>query len=420
MGTVVGAGIYTVIGAAAGVAGNDLWLSFIVAAIATGLSALSYAELSSTYPNAGAEFVFVRTAFPKTDISSFLTGWTIAFHSSATIAAVLLAFAGYFGVFFKLPKLAICYGLLSLLMMLNISGLKKSSNANVLMVTIQLLGLLLLVALGLARTGLPTSEFFKIESLPKTFAASAMLFFIFTGFEHMASLGSEVKDPGKSIPRAFLLTMCIATVIYLLVCITVLRISTPGELAKVDSPLSTAALNLNAWLPMVLATAALFATANAAFSGIIAVSRLLFGMAAMGELPAVVEKTNSKKVPWAASLIVVAFVSLFLLLGNISVVAGMSSLGALLVFITVNVALIVLRFKAPNQIRPFRVPLSVGKVPVLPVIAIVISVFFTLQYSWQVYAAFSAAIVVGVVLDYFLDRHPRKTLSSEEKEVLAH
>lgn len=109
VGTIVGAGIYTVIGAAAGQAGNDLWLSFILAAIAASFSALSYAELSSTFPNAGAEFIFVRKAFPKIDIPSFLTGWTIAFHSSATIAAVLLAFSGYLNVFLELPALLFSY-----------------------------------------------------------------------------------------------------------------------------------------------------------------------------------------------------------------------------------------------------------------------------------------------------------------------
>ncbi len=125
VGTIVGAGIYTVIGAAAGQAGTDLWLSFIFAAIAASVSAMSYAELSSTYPNAGAEFIFVRKAFPKIDIPSFLTGWTIAFHSSATIAAVLLAFSGYFNTFFNIPSLLVSYAVLLILAFISITGIKK-------------------------------------------------------------------------------------------------------------------------------------------------------------------------------------------------------------------------------------------------------------------------------------------------------
>ncbi|MCX2838430.1 amino acid permease [Salinimicrobium sp. CDJ15-81-2] len=421
VGTIVGAGIYTVIGAAAGQAGYDLWLSFILAAVAASFSAVSYAELSSTFPNAGAEFIFLKKAFPKIHIPSFLTGWTIAFHSSATIAAVLLAFSGYLNVFFQFPSLLISYGALILLALISITGIKKSSTANIFMVSIQLLGLLILIVVGLTSTGAPEKEFFQIESFENTLAATATLFFIYTGFEHMAALGSEVKNPGKTIPRAFLLTMLITTIIYLFISFTVLNISNPSKLANEDSPLSVAASNLNSWLPVVLAVAALFATANAAFSGIISISRLLFGMAKTGELPTFIEKTNKQKVPWAATLIVLVAVGAFLLLGDIKTVAGMSSLGALLVFIAVNIALIVLRYKAPEQERPFKVPLSLGKLPVLPILAILISASLTIQYQWQVYAAFGGAIVVGVVLHYFLDRKPKKELKpEEEKELFGH
>jgi APA family basic amino acid/polyamine antiporter len=317
--------------------------------------------------------------------------------------------------------LLISYGALILLALISITGIKKSSTANIFMVSIQLLGLLILIVVGLTSTGAPEKEFFQIESFENTLAATATLFFIYTGFEHMAALGSEVKNPGKTIPRAFLLTMLITTIIYLFISFTVLNISNPSKLANEDSPLSVAASNLNSWLPVVLAVAALFATANAAFSGIISISRLLFGMAKTGELPTFIEKTNKQKVPWAATLIVLVAVGAFLLLGDIKTVAGMSSLGALLVFIAVNIALIVLRYKAPEQERPFKVPLSLGKLPVLPILAILISASLTIQYQWQVYAAFGGAIVVGVVLHYFLDRKPKKELKpEEEKELFGH
>ncbi|TDU33775.1 amino acid/polyamine/organocation transporter (APC superfamily) [Gelidibacter sediminis] len=421
VGTIVGAGIYTVIGAAAGQAGTDLWLSFIFAAIAASVSAMSYAELSSTYPNAGAEFIFVRKAFPKIDIPSFLTGWTIAFHSSATIAAVLLAFSGYFNTFFSIPSLLVSYGVLVMLSLISITGIKKSSTANIIMVSIQLLGLFLLIAFGLLETGPPKAAFFKVESFSGTLAATATLFFVYTGFEHMAALGSEVKNPGKTIPRAFLLTMVITTIFYLLISFTVLNIADPLAISKVDSPLSLAASNLNAWLPVVLAVAALFATANAAFSGIISISRLLFGMAIVGELPKFMTKVNAQKVPWVTTFVVMAAVGCFLLLGDIKIVAGMSSLGALLVFVAVNIALIILRFKEPKQNRPFRVPLSIGKVPVLPILAILVSLTLIIQYDGLVYAAFVGAIIVGIILDYFLDKRPKKDVDAEkENELFKH
>jgi len=420
VGTIVGAGIYTVIGVAAVQAGTDLWLSFIFAAIAAGVSAMSYAELASTYPNAGAEFIFVRKAFPKIEIPSFLTGWTIAFHSSATIAAVLLAFSGYFNTFFNAPSLLVGYIALAILSLISITGIKKSSTANIVMVSVQLLGLFILIVVGFMETGLPKPVFFKVNSLSGTLSATATLFFVYTGFEHMAALGSEVKNPSKTIPYAFLLTMIFTTVIYLLISITVLNIADPSDLGKVNSPLSLAASNLNSWLPVVLAVAALFATANAAFSGIISISRLLFGMAKVGELPKFITLTNAQKAPWAATLVVTASVAGFMLFGDIKIVAGTSSLGALLVFIAVNTALIKLRFKLPDKDRPFKVPLSIGKTPVLPILAIVISLFLVIQYDWKVYAAFTGAIIAGVILNYFLDSGSNKNTNEEKQKYFSH
>ena len=182
-----------------------------------------------------------------------------------------------------------------------------------------------------------------------------------------------------------------------------------------DSPLSLAASNLNSWLPIVLAIAALFATANAAFSGIISISRLLFGMASVGELPKFMTKTNAQKVPWVTTLVVMASVAGFLLFGNMKIIHVMSSLGALLVFVAVNIALIVLRFKSPEQERPFKVPLAIGRVPILPILAILISLSLIIQFNWQVYAAFAVAIIVGIVLDYFLDKRSKENIILKRK-----
>ena len=141
-------------------------------------------------------------------------------------------------------------------------------------------------------------------------------------------------------------------------------------------------------------------------------------MASVGELPKFMTKVNAQKVPWVTTFVVMAAVACFLLLGDIKIVAGMSSLGALLVFVSVNIALIVLRFKEPTQNRPFRVPLSIGKVPILPILAILVSLTLIIQYDGLVYAAFVGAIIVGIILDYFLDKRPRKEVDGKEENEL--
>ena len=399
VGTIVGAGIYTVIGAAAGQAGYGLLYSFMLAAIAAGLSALSYAELASTYPSAGAEFTFVKKAFPRRHWPAFLTGWTVTFHGAATIAAVLLAFGGYLRTFVDLPQLLLCYGLLLGLVAIALSGIKKSSTATVIMVLVQLAGLLVLVVVGLYAEGAPAAK--QVVAAPPidgVIAATATLFFIFTGFEHMSALSGEVKDPGRSIPRAYLLTMLFTTGTYLLIGFTVLQISVPSEIAGVDSPLSMAASNVNSWLPIVVAIAALFATANGAFSGLLAVSRLLFGMAKTRELPSAMTKTNVAHAPWVSILVVTGAVSIFLLFGDIKTVASMSSLGALLVFSAVNVSLIKLRLMKSAASGPFKVPLNVGMIPIPSVVAILISLSLATQYTWKTYAALAVAIAIGIAM----------------------
>lgn len=132
-------------------------------------------------------------------------------------------------------------------------------------------------------------------------------------------------------------------------------------------------------------------------------------------------KTNAQKVPWVTTLVTMVAVAVFLLMGDIKIVAGMSSLGALLVFVAINIALIVLRFKAPEQKRPFSVPLSIRKVPVLPILAILISLILIIQYEWQTYAAFAGALAVGLVLDYFLDKRQKEEISAvKEKNLFKH
>ena len=103
VGTIVGAGIYTIIGSAAGLAGTALWVSMLWAGAAAFLTALSYAELVSMLPKAGAEYQFLKAAFPKAPLVSFLAGFLIALNAAATSATVSLAFAGYLKVFLELP-----------------------------------------------------------------------------------------------------------------------------------------------------------------------------------------------------------------------------------------------------------------------------------------------------------------------------
>jgi APA family basic amino acid/polyamine antiporter len=413
VGTIVGAGIYSVIGAAAGEAGYGLWISFILAGIAASFSALSYAELASTFPKAGAEYLFLKKALPEYPFIAFLVGFVILLHGAATIATVALAFAGYLDVFVAFSQTAVALTLVAAFTALNIAGIRLSSAVNIAFVSIQLAGLLGLVVLGVRAPSFASEQVLRLDAGWGIIAATSVIFFIYTGYEHMASLGEEVKEPGKTIHRAFLLALILTTAIYLAIVFAVLALAEPQALASSKSPLTLAAGNAIPWMGGVIAVAALCATANAALSGIISASRMLFGMARDKDMPAIFARLlPGRDSPWTASVALLAGIALLVPLGEIKTVASMSSLGALFVFIGVNTAVIVLRYREPALQRPFRTPLAFGRMPVIPLLGIIVSIALATQFSWDVYLFFCLAAAVGVVV-YFIKPLRRRDAQSK-------
>lgn len=418
VGTIVGAGIYAVIGSAAGEAGYYLWISFVLAAIAASFSALSYAELASAFPNAGAEYVFLKQAFPQTRLLSYATGFLISFHGSATLATVALAFAGYFNVFFTVPIIVVAYALILLSTGFNISGIKKASWINILFTSAQLLGLLFLVIVGFM-AGKKEVEPEPIAG-KSILAATAIIFYIFTGYEHMATLTEETRNPGWAIPRAFIASLIVSTVVYLLIVFSVFNLTTPDMLSRSSAPLADAGSKAYSWMAQVVGIAALFATANTALSASVSVSRLLFGMSRDGDMPSKLSRTNKAKSPWIAALIVLVVAGLMIPFDEIEIVASLSSLGALLVFAAINLSLIVLRVKQPDLKRPFKVPLRVGRIPVLPVLGVLVSLGLATQYRVEVYLALGAAIAIGLGIFYLAPFRKHALKSSLDKEMQEH
>ena len=149
----------------------------------------------------------------------------------------------------------------------------------------------------------------------------------------------------------------------------------------------------------MLAGIALFATANTALATMLTGSRMLFGMARDGELPATVARVIPVRgTPWVASLVVLAVAGALLPFGAIAIVAGVSSFGALLGFLLVNVCLIVLRRRSPERKRPFRVPLAVGFVPVPAVLGIAACLSLLVSFEPHVYAAGGIALALAVLV----------------------
>jgi APA family basic amino acid/polyamine antiporter len=397
VGTIIGAGIYSVIGPAAESAGASVWASFLVAAFISALTGLSYAELASALPNAGAEHNFLRQAFPKIPAFAFAVGLFIALHGAATFATVGLTFGSYLRIFVDTNATLVAVGLMAAATLVNISGLKRASTVGAILTVVQVGALTTFAGVALTTRPDSTQELFApVEDWSGVLTGAAIAFFIYSGYEHMATMSEEAKNPDRDIWRAFMIALVATTSVYFLVIIAVQSLVDVRALQTTEFPLIEAAKRLGNTFGIVIGGAALLATANAVLSASLSGSRLLFGMARTKDLPRPLGATvGTSQSPWVAALLFFGTATVFAILGEIKFVASLSSLGVTFVFASVNVAVIVLRFTKPKMKRPFSVP-SLGRVPITAVLGAITALVLATRYEWKVYVVFIGAVVVGM------------------------
>ena len=238
VGVIIGAGVYSVIGAAAGLAGHSLWLSFVIGAIVAVLTAISYAEMATSFPAAGAEYVYVRRALPSLHWAAFGIAIVILTGGSAAAATVAVAFGGYLQTFLDIPPAVSAFFLLSICTGVNVWGLREASWLNTLFTSIEVAGLVLVIAAGLTRENFAAP--ILLPPQPGVFAAAAVLFFVYLGFEEVANLTEEMHDPPRDLPRAIFISLGLTTTLYVLVSLAVIALASPGELASSGAPLAVA------------------------------------------------------------------------------------------------------------------------------------------------------------------------------------
>lgn len=406
-GMILGAGIYSIIGQAAGIAGESLWLGFLIAAAAALLTALSYAELSTMYPQAGAEYTYLRQAFSNQPWLAGTIGIVVVFAGCASVATVSLAFASYFQHFLVLPRAIVAMALISTFTAVNIIGIHFSSWTNATFTVIEASGLVLFIWLGFQMPEF--GEALLVTPNLSTLSSAALIIFAFLGFENIVSLAEETKDPEKNIPRAILLSLLISTILYILVSLAAVALMLPAELALTESALLDASYKSSPRLAGVLGGIALFSTANTALIGLVTASRIIYGVSKDNSLPRALSKTLKKqKTPWIAALVALLTATTLLPFGKVETLAGIASFATLIVFIAINVALVHLRRTDPKRKRPFRTPLALVGVPILPILGILACVVFLFQFDRVVYLTgllvFGAAFGVYLISRYFMER----------------
>jgi len=339
VGIILGAGIYVLIGEAAGAAGNGVWLPFLISAFAAAFTGLSYAELASRFPRAGATFEYTRRAFgPRT---GFVAGWTMMFAAVIQVSAVAIGFAGYFAEIFDIPRVPVTLGLIGISAMILWVGVRESVRLGIIFAFIELFGLFLAIAVSARFVG--DVDYFEFAGgISEIMRGSALLFFAFLGFEQMANLAEEAKNPTRNLPRSIILAVSIVTVIYLLVAITSVSAVDWRDLAGSDAPLGVVVEQATgAELSTLLSMIALFATANTVLFGLMAASRQVFGMARVGALPVRLARlAEGRSTPVLAIVLVTVLSGLFAVAGDVGQVAQMSNAAVLLAFVLVNASLL--------------------------------------------------------------------------------
>ena len=372
VGIILGAGIYALIGIAAGSAGNATWLSFLISAIVAVFTGLSYAELSSMYKGDAGEFDYISQGFnrPYAIISSLM----IIFAGIVSAAAVALGFGGYLAGILGLPMIIGGVILVFIMSYINFKGIEESSNFNTVSTIIEFLGLIIIIILGVKYFG-------KVDyfDMPKggsgLFSAAALVFFAYMGFESIIKLREETKNPERPIPLGLIYSLIITSILYVLVAAAAVSILDWQELNQSKAPLaSVAAKALGPAAFIVLAIIALFSTSNTVLITLVTTSRLVYGVAKRNALPKIFAKVHKKnRTPYIAVLLMLITVIIFTLLGDIELVANLTNVLLFLVFGTVNASLIALRYKQKKRKRPFKAPLNIGNLPILAVLGVITS-----------------------------------------------
>jgi amino acid transporter len=367
LGSMLGSGIYGLIGQAAGEVGAAVWLAFLVALVAAMLTALSYACLGSRYPRAAGAAYVAERAF-RSPLMGFLVGLCMVASALTSVATQSRVFAANLVALLGVetaPVSLVALGFLLLLSAVVLRGIRESMWLNVVCTIVEAGGLLLVIAVGLSHWGsadlLATPDPARDVLWLLMLQGAVLTFFSFLGFEDAINVAEEARDPERTIPIGLISAMVVAAALYVGVAITAVSVVPPAELARAPGPLTEVVTRAAPWFPAVAFTAVtLFAVANTALVNYVTASRALYGMARQKLLPGplgrVHPRTRTPHVAIAALLLVIGPLAF---LGTIGQLAAATVLLLLVVFGIVNAALVLLKRRPGEPRGRFEVPLIV-------------------------------------------------------------
>ena len=345
LGNILGAGIYVLVGKVIAHAGLFAPLSFLIASLLACLTAFTYAELSARYPLSAGEAVYVQQGLGIRTVSA-LVGLLIIFAGMVSAATILRGFTGYLQVFVPVPEIAAILVLVVALGGLAAWGITESVLVAALITVLEILGLLMIIVVAtpdmLTGQGLPSdfSPLLEGSAWYGIFAGGFLAFYAFIGFEDMVNVAEEVREPRRNLPRALLLSLAIASVLYFLVALAAISSVPASLLAGSDAPLADLYRYVTGQEPVVITLIGMFAVINGALIQIIMASRVCYGMSRQRWLPSMFGRVNAlTRTPLLATAVVSLVVLGLALCFPIETLAKATSYFLLLVFSLVNLSL---------------------------------------------------------------------------------
>jgi amino acid transporter len=354
IGDILGTGIYALTGSVAGEIGGALWVPFVGAFLVAFLTAFSYLELVGKYPRAAGAALYTNRAF-GIPFLTFIVAFTVMSSGITSASSAAVAFGQtYLKAFITLPTWAVATTFIVLLALINFRGVGESLKANVVLTCIELSGLLIIIAIGVYAIGSGQGEPSRLVQVDTAdsgvllaiTSATALAFFAMVGFEDSVNMAEECREPTRIFPRAMLLGMASAGLIYVLVAVSCSLLVPAERLAALQSDALLEVVKVGApRFPLGLfAIIGLFSVINSALINMLMASRLVYGMAGEQIIPRVLGSVHpTRRTPWVSILFTSAIAVVLVSFVPLAGLAGTTSLLLLAVFTLVNIACLVLR-----------------------------------------------------------------------------
>ena len=401
VGATIGTGIFFILSEAVPVAGPAVIVSFVIAGVVAGLTAICYAELAGAVPVSGSSYSYAYATLGE--VPAVAVGACLLLEYGVSGAAVAVGWSQYVnellnnlfgfplpdaisqapeqGGVFNLPAVVLIFlCALLLILLLLIRGASESATVNAIMVCIKIGVLVMFILIGI--TGWNSDNFanFAPYGFHGVTLAAGTIFFTFIGLDAVSTAGEEVKNPHRTMPLAILFALVIVTTIYVLVTVVALGAQPASQFEGQEAGLAQILEDVtgSTWPASVLAAGAMISIFSVTLIVLYGQTRILFAMARDGMIPNLFHKVNPRTLtPVPNTIIVACVIALLAGLIPINFLAEMTSIGTLVAFLVVSIGVMVLRRTAPDLPRSFRVP----GYPVTPVLAVLgcLWIIFTLR-----------------------------------------